>query len=326
MILDKIASNKYITIQCHDNPDADTIAAGYGLYLYFSSLGGHHVDLIYSGREKINKMNLNLMIDRLDIPLRYVDEMHYESVGILVTVDSQYGSGNITKLRSNKIAVIDHHQPGPLPDDCLRDIRPTYGSCSTVVWKLLRDKEFPIDHFPFLETALYYGLYNDTTSFYELYQPEDREMHDSLNPDIDLIRVMNNSNLTAHDLELAGLALTRAVVNVKKHFAVLRADHCDTNILGMISDFALQVDCIYTCIVYSERSDVIKFSVRSCVKEIHANELAAFVSHGIGNGGGHLDKAGGTIKNPLECEEYQDQCLVSFFSKKIKEYLSLHNV
>lgn len=42
--------NKYetITIQCHDNPDADALASGYGLYCYFLSCG-KQVRLIYSG-------------------------------------------------------------------------------------------------------------------------------------------------------------------------------------------------------------------------------------------------------------------------------------
>lgn len=28
-----------ITIQCHDNPDADAIASGYALYTYFKQIG-----------------------------------------------------------------------------------------------------------------------------------------------------------------------------------------------------------------------------------------------------------------------------------------------
>jgi len=28
-----------ITIQCHDNPDADALASGFGLYLYFTEKG-----------------------------------------------------------------------------------------------------------------------------------------------------------------------------------------------------------------------------------------------------------------------------------------------
>ena len=57
MILDKIASNKYITIQCHDNPDPDALASAFGLYRYFSGKG-IKAQIIYSGKFKIRKSNL----------------------------------------------------------------------------------------------------------------------------------------------------------------------------------------------------------------------------------------------------------------------------
>ena len=36
-----------ITVQCHDNPDADAIGSGYALYKYFEH-NGKNVRLIYS--------------------------------------------------------------------------------------------------------------------------------------------------------------------------------------------------------------------------------------------------------------------------------------
>ena len=49
-----MAAYNPITIQCHDNPDADAIASGYGLYMYYQSLG-KDVRLIYSGKNTIKK-------------------------------------------------------------------------------------------------------------------------------------------------------------------------------------------------------------------------------------------------------------------------------
>lgn len=60
-----------VTIQCHDNPDADALGAGFGLYAYFKSLG-RQTRLIYSGRNPIQKSNLKIMIDELHIPVEYV--------------------------------------------------------------------------------------------------------------------------------------------------------------------------------------------------------------------------------------------------------------
>ena len=325
MILDDIAVHNCITIQCHDNPDADALASGYGLYLYFSSLPNKRVKLIYSGKEHIRKRNFLMMIEKLDIPIVYVNDL-YRPEGILVTVDCQYGSGNVTKLLYNELAIIDHHQPGNIEENAIADIRPEFGSCSTIIWTLLLQKHFPVELYKNLQTALYYGLYTDTTSFYEMYNPLDRDMQDSLHPDFDLIKHMNNSTLSSKELGIAGLALIRAIINEKQHFAILNAEDCEPNLLGMISDFALQVDSISTCIVYTEHMDEIKFSVRSCDREIHANELAVFVADGMGNGGGHFDKAGGTISKEAFENKYPELHLQAFFSECYQKYLKAFDV
>ena len=35
MMLDELLGYDRITIQCHDNPDADAIASGFGLYCFY---------------------------------------------------------------------------------------------------------------------------------------------------------------------------------------------------------------------------------------------------------------------------------------------------
>ena len=39
MMLDELLGYDHVTIQCHDNPDADAIASGYGLYCFFRDKG-----------------------------------------------------------------------------------------------------------------------------------------------------------------------------------------------------------------------------------------------------------------------------------------------
>ena len=41
------------------------------------------------------------------------------------------------------------------------------------------------------------------------------------------------------------------------------------------------------CLAYYVSPAEIKFSVRSCIKEVHANELAEYLGQGIGGGGDH---------------------------------------
>ncbi len=316
-----------ITIQCHDNPDADALASGYGLYCYFKSKG-NMVRLVYSGRNKIQKSNLCLMVDKLKLPVEYIDVSEtgvMEVEGLLITVDCQYGSGNVTGLKAKNVAVIDHHQlDREAIGMCV--INPNLGSCATLVWKLLQEEGFDIGSDPYLGTALYYGLYTDTNQFSELYNPLDMDMREAVNADKGLITLFRNSNISLKELEIAGIALIRYSYNNDYEFAVIKAQPCDPNILGLISDFLLQVDAIKTCVVFNEVNDGFKFSVRSCIWEVNASELAEFLAEGIGSGGGHYEKAGGFISMKLYEERYPTLHSEGYFNNRMTQYFDSYEL
>lgn len=228
-----------ITIQCHDNPDGDAIASGYGLYVYFKEKG-KNVRFIYSGGRRIQKSNLVLMIERLDIPIEYVGDLEEGPLkGLLITVDCQYGAGNVTKLPAEHVAIIDHHQI-EITDIALQEIQPNLGSCSTLVWKLMKEEGFSFKEDTKLGTALYYGLFSDTNQFAEIYNPVDMDMRDDVAFNKSLITLFRNSNLTLKELEIAGIALIRNIFNDDYNYAIIKAQPCDPNILGLISDFLLR--------------------------------------------------------------------------------------
>jgi len=316
-----------ITIQCHDNPDADALASGYGLFCYFKSRG-KEVRLVYSGRNRIQKSNLCLMVDRLKLPVEYVSVGEDEIVeveGLLITVDCQYGAGNVTGLCSREVAVIDHHQ---LDREAIAMciINPNLGSCATLVWKLLQEEGFDTDSDAYLGTALYYGLYTDTNQFSELYNPLDMDMREAVNADMGLITLFRNSNISLKELEIAGIALIRYSYNEDYEFAVIKAQPCDPNILGLISDFLLQVDAIKTCVVFNEVNDGFKFSVRSCIREVNARELAEFLAEEIGSGGGHYEKAGGFISMKLYEKRYPTLHSEGYFNNRMTEYFDSYEL
>lgn len=316
-----------ITIQCHDNPDADALASGYGLYCYFRSKE-KDVRLVYSGRNRIQKSNLCLMVDKLKLPVEYVsvrEEGPLPVEGLLITVDCQYGSGNVTGLTADVVAVIDHHQVEKQPTS-LSIINPHLGSCATLVWKLLRDENFDMDSDEQLGTALYYGLYTDTNQFSELSNPLDLDMREALHVDKSLITLFRNSNLSLKELEIAGIAMIRYSYNDDYEFAVIKAQPCDPNILGLISDFLLQVDAIKTCVVFNEVPDGYKFSVRSCIKEVNASELAAFLAQDIGSGGGHYEKAGGFISLWRYEENFPTLHTEAYFNNRMTQYFDSYEL
>lgn len=312
MQLKELLEYNNIIVQCHDNPDADALASGLGVYTYLKN-HGKEVRLVYSGKFKLQKSNLMLMVSELEIPIEYVDTM--EEAELLVTVDCQYGEGNVVKLPAKNIAVIDHHQvSGELPP--LREVRSNLGACSTVVRELLKAEGIDINENKNLATALYYGLMTDTNGFAEIYHPLDKDLRDDANYERTLITRFRNANLSLEELEIAGRALLDYEYNETYRYAIAEAEPCDPNILGIISDMMLEVDAVDTCLVYSILPFGVKISVRSCIKEVKANELAGYITEGIGSGGGHTEKAGGFIRNeklPKAYETYEDATDVSSF-------------
>ena len=303
MKLSTLLKYKNIVIQCHDNPDADAICSGYVLYRYFTS---HNIKtrFIYSGNFKITKSNLVYLIESLDIPIEYVTRLKKKPV-MLVMTDCQYGEGNVHKFPCSNVTVIDHHQvSGSLPR--LSEVRSNIGSCCTVIWNMLRQEKDDIVNDKKVMTALYYGLYSDTNALSEIGHPLDRDMVDNLEYDKALILRLKNMNMTLHEARIAGVALLNVDYHKEYNYALLKSEPCDPNILGLIGDFIVAVDTIDICVVYSILSFGVKFSVRSCVSETRADELASYIAHKLGSGGGHVDKAGGLLDNELLKKAYPD--------------------
>lgn len=303
MKLNELLAYDNIVVQCHDNPDADALASGFGVLRYLRDNGRNCV-FVYGGRFKMTKSNLILMCDELSIDVRYVtgdDDVSHLLGGapqLLVTVDCQYGQGNVTGLSAPMIAVIDHHQVScDLPK--MSEARSHQGSCSTVVWDMLSDEGLDVNDTEELATALYYGLMTDTGNFVEIHHPLDRDMQEVLKIRNSAITKFRNSNISKEELEIAGEALGGTDFIEEYKTAIVQSRPCDPNILGIISDMTLEVDCLDTCLVYSILPGGVKLSVRSCSRETKANELAEYLAEGIGSGGGHIVKAGGFLQREL---------------------------
>jgi phosphoglycolate phosphatase len=289
MTLCELASHNDIVIQCHDVPDADAIASGFALLRYIESVGSS-ARLVYGGKNGVTKPNLTMMLKLLKIPLEHVTEL--PSCGLLVTVDCQYGAGNVQKFAAGKTAVFDHHRPEiPEGPDVL--IRPSLGSCSTLIWDLLRKENFDFSASQGVFSALFYGLFTDTNGFAEMRHPLDRDLSEFMVADWPLVKKLKNSALTVDELNIVAEALssTRLIGNI----GVISSRQCDPNILGFTSDIAQQVECFDCCVVYCPLTSGVKISIRSTVREIMANEFAGFVHGGYGSGGGNIEKAGGYI-------------------------------
>lgn len=319
MRLSELLSYQDIVIQCHDNPDADALASGSALVWFFQKMG-KTARFIYRGRNSITKSNLKIMLETLHIPVSYEPDLN-EVPDLLITVDCQYGERNVTTTQAPHIATIDHHQvSGQIPQ--LSEIRSNLASCATVVWNLLREEGLDPDTDKYLSTALYYGLFTDSNRLSEISHPLDRDMLEAL-PSVQrsIINRMCNANISLSELMISGKAILNCQFFEDQRYMILQSEPCDPNILGVISDFALETDGVDVCLAFYTNSYEVKFSVRSCIKEVHANELAAFLAEGYGGGGGHILKAGGSLR-----PEKLSVAPFDLLSSRMADYLSMFEI
>lgn len=312
-----------ITIQCHDNPDPDALASAYGLYKYFKKKN-RDARIIYSGSYKIKKSNLLLMIKELEIPVSYYSADSGKIEGLLLTADCQYGQGNVTRLEADDLAVIDHHN-----GTCelkLSEIHPELGGCSTLVWKLLTDDGYDVLSDRPLCTALYYGLMTDTGNFSEISHPLDKDMRDCLIVNEAQIRLFTNSNISLEEMRITGEALAGYACISNYSCGILKADDCDPNILGIISDMALQVAEFNVVVSFGHVSGGYKLSVRSCIKEVLADEFVRAITKGVGSGGGHDYKAGGFISEDKLNAKYPSLTIKEYLDKSIRSYFESFSI
>ncbi|MBR6470136.1 MAG: DHH family phosphoesterase, partial [Lachnospiraceae bacterium] len=312
-----------ITIQCHDNPDPDALASAYGLYKYFKQ-GCKDARIIYSGPYKIKKSNLLIMINELDIPVSYYPADSGKIDGLLLTADCQYGQGNVTRLNADDIAVIDHHNG--TTDLELSEIHPELGGCTTLVWKLMQDEGYDVLTDRTLCTALYYGLMTDTGNFSELSHPLDKDMRDCLIVNEAQVRLFTNSNISLEEMRITGEALAGYACISNYSCGLLKADECDPNILGIISDMALQVAEFTVVVAFGHVSGGYKLSVRSCTREVMADDFVKALTDGVGSGGGHDFKAGGFISEDKLDAHFPSVSIRDYLEKTIRAYFESFSI
>lgn len=327
MKLSKLESFDQIVIQIHDNPDADAVGSGFALYTYFKEKG-KQVRLVYSGRIRIEKSNMRMLIRELAIPVEYIPlkaVRDIEPIELLLTVDCQYGEGNVTRLEAQHVACIDHHSTGRASDE-MAEIRSHLVSCATICYDMLLQAGFDINAHEDVATGLYYGLFMDSNQLAEIRHPLERDMVDFLKVDKILLNRLTHANFTLQELETAGIAMLRYSYDEAKRVSIVRSKPCDPNILGLIGDFIIQVDSIDVCVIFSETPGGYKLSVRSCVPDVTANDMAAYLTEKIGNGGGHLDKAGGYISEAKYGEVYGELSIESYFFGRVDKYYGSYEV
>jgi len=293
-MLSVIGQKRAILIMCHNNPDPDTIASAAALKFIFAQTLRRKAVIGYQGT--IGRAENRQLVKRLKIDMVRTDKLNFSNFSVIALVDSQPHTGNNAIPR--KILpdiVIDHH---PLRRDTARcsfyDVRPHYGSSSTILTEYLRELDLTIDRK--LATALYYGLKTDTNGLSRSFTKADLDAFNYLSPRIaprTLAGIENPSVPKSYYLKFAD-AIARSV-----QYGDIMISYMGTlnnpDVTAEMADFLLRMENIRWTLCMGEYKDFLLLSVRTSRRGMMAGKIAIRLVKGIGTGGGHEKAAGGKI-------------------------------
>ena len=319
-LVDFCKSKDLVYIQTHNFPDPDAIASAFGLQFLFGEFGIKS-KICFEGR--IDKLSTQKMLDRFNIKMFAYNDIRNElnDDDYIICVDSQKNSGNITDFIGDEIACIDHHPTFVNIDYQYKQVEIT-GACATLIAEHIM--ALGLTPTKDVASALIYGIKMDTLSLSRGVTQRDIKMFSFLFDyrDEKSLNDLEHNNMVFSDLRAYGAAIE----NIKLYGVVGFSKipyACPDAMIAILSDFILSLVEVEAVVIYSERDDGIKFSVRSERDDIHAGTLTNQALKGIGDGGGHAAMAGGLIpKNNIPMlGNYPDDFIRDKFLKIIKENL-----
>lgn len=281
-----------IYIQTHNFPDPDAIGSAFGLQKLLEQYGVQS-EICYDGR--IDKLSASKMLDEFQIRMRSYEDLRpaLREEDYIICVDSQKHSGNITDFIGEEMACIDHHPTFTPMEYRYQDIRIT-GACATLIAEYFAELKLTPDSDT--ATALLYGIKMDTLQFTRGVTELDIQMFQFLFPfcDHEKLSRLERNNMEFNDLRAYGAAIESIELYGNAGFSYVPFS-CPDAMIAILADFILALVEIEVAVVFSQREDGIKFSVRSEIPEVHAGNLIREALKNVGGGGGHAAMAGGCI-------------------------------
>ncbi len=287
-----LCAGKRVYIQTHNFPDPDAIGSAFGLQ---QLLARHEITskLCYDGR--IDKISAAKMLDLFGIEMFSGEALARElrDDDCIICVDSQKNAGNMTDFIGEEIAAIDHHPTYVEVPYRFSDIR-MLGACASMVALYYADLGLVPDSRA--ATAMLYGIKMDTLQFTRGVTGEDIRAFSFLLPltDKKTLALLEHSQLEFADLRAYGAAIENIRIYGGYGFSRIPFS-CPNAMVAILSDFMLSLVEVEVAVIYCEREDGYKFSVRSEREDVDAGALTRRALDGVGDGGGHATMAGGLI-------------------------------
>lgn len=280
----------------------------------------HKVEkIMISNVNEITRLNNQVMIDILKIPLIKFSSQLLDLYNKFILVDSQ--PSHREEFKNIKFtAVIDHH---PLTDNWEAeyiDIRPEYGATSTILFEYLKTLKIkPSVH---LATALIYGIKVDTDNFEKSANPQDvmafQKLYKRMNKH--LLNKIESSHLRRSELKYFKIALDQLKFQKNRIFAYI-GKVFNTDILVLIADFLNKIYDTSWVFVGGEYKKNLIIIIRCDGYRKDAGKLAMRLFKDIGLAGGHREKARAEIPFSnlnLENDNFNTGKFIKLFEKYFK--------
>ena len=291
-----------VLIYSHMNPDPDTVGSALALRLLLKQR--FNIDSTVCYRGMIGRAENRELMRTLGRDMVHAAQVDQDDYGAALLVDCQPDYGLLPgKNKLPIIGVIDHHPISPSSSGItFTDVRPDYGSTSTILVEYLQSADIEPD--PVIATALFYGLKTDTQDLSRRTEAPDVAAYDWLQSRIDrpaLSKIENPPRTREYFQRFTG-ALGRAVV-YKKTVITELGSMPYTDMVAEIADRMLQLEGMRWAVCFGTREQRIYLSVRTSHPTRDAGTLVKSVLQGDGVGGGHDTMAAGRVQLLEDSEE-----------------------
>ena len=270
-----------ILILLHNEPDPDAMASGLALR---NLLHRTKTTAIIGAFQGVTRPENVRMANLLDINVEHVTAASLTQYQKIATVDVQphYFGGLLPRVD----LVIDHHPERSGYSAAFRDIRPDYGSTSTILTEHLQSISANVSERT--ATAMLYAIKSDTLFLSRHTHRADLEAFTFLYSlaNAALVRKMEGAEITMERLEF----VSRAIKYGRSHNQVFAA-HIGTapreDLMPYVADFLLQLEDVRWAIISGVTGGQVVISVRNLGYSRNAGAFVTACFADIGSAGGH---------------------------------------
>ncbi|MDR2400976.1 MAG: DHH family phosphoesterase [Deferribacteraceae bacterium] len=303
-ILDALARKKRILILVHNNPDPDAMSAALGMKHIIHKKLKKKVVIAYMG--VVGRLENRELVRQCSIDMQPSFTLNFKRFDYIILVDTQPQAGNVYIPDTFSVnAVIDHHlvKKKLAKKDIIADVRPDYGSCSTIVTEYMQNLHIMPDKI--VATALYYGIITDVIGQARDAYQADQRMLGFLFPyvAINKLKKIENPDLPRYHFKNLKRAIENSVIIDFLLFCDL-GDVRNVDLIAETADYLTRMREVRCVFVMGKLDNIAYFSLRYKSTRRSVGLIAIRIVKGIGYGGGHTRSAGGQI--PLSGKVYSE--------------------